>query len=431
MVDSPSSWGAVNIRLATTDPRNPRAVRAAIAAVFEAIANTCEADLQDYEGFPESDLADPDLARATAIARGDIAVDTTGGTRSTLLDAARLLRALEQAVLDYGRYIETDRDDELEALWRTPDGRHYVVPRLAALRPANGRPFLRRALLHHRVLPTHIRGFDVRLHRNRLALDAQASQGAAAGQARRYGAALFPGLLVKLQPPKDAPFLVESLSGFDCDAQVGEHLRKAHADDCCAIVWGELTMPEGSVMAVRNALAADGLSDEPAFRYVVAGSWHREAEGAMRNVASVIDGRGELMFEVLKWAKFKVGQQPEAITPGRQVHVLVGDDELTIFAVCRDFLQATGDVPYRDLNVDVAIVPSMIGTIDDRATLAGHGATADTMRVRFGTRTMVVAQPAKPRKRAVGKVMSFPAKPMEEKLTLVRDDWHVCILATG
>ncbi|HVK81724.1 MAG TPA: hypothetical protein VM915_14045 [Verrucomicrobiae bacterium] len=109
--------------------------------------------------------------------------------------------------------------------------------------------------------------------------------------------------------------------------------------------------------------------------------------------------------------------------------MLVAEDELIVFAICRDFLQETCEVPYRNLPVDLAIVPSMTGGIPDADTMAGHAATAQTMRVRYGTRTLVVAQPSEPgESEAIGEVLAFPRRPLREGAELAYDPLHICIL---
>jgi hypothetical protein len=402
----------------------------AIALVYEGLAATPERVLQDYERFPEATLVEGLSERARRIGEGAIVIDVGISERETVLGAARLLRALEESVHEVSHYLETDRGEELEALWRTTDGRHYVIPRVTPLVAIDGKPFLRRALLHYRVLPTSIDTFEVRLHRSTIAADAFVAAEEREGRTRNFGAALFPGLQIAVTSPDIDSFTVTGLSGFDADAQILDHLRQGREAACGAIVWGELTMPEASVAFLSKRLRAEALDGHHAYRYLVAGSWHREVGGHMRNVAQVLDGYGEPLFGVFKWAKFKIGSQQEAIEPGEEIHVLICEDEVMVVAICRDFLQSTTDVPYRKLNADIAIVPSMIARIQDVATLRGHAATADVMRVRFGTRTLAVAQPATPEGRIVGKVLAFPARPIASDGESVEGPWRLCPLDT-
>ncbi len=431
MPQDQSRWTALNSDLARMVHAGPEALCDAIAHLYYAIADTPEPLLQDYAGFTEAMLADGLPDRAGQVAGGTAQVAAVEDARATLLDAGRLLRALEQNAAELSHFLESDLGEDLEATWRTTDGQHFVIPRMTPLAKIDGKPFLRRALLHFRVLPTRIGDFMVRLHRSTLVADSRWAGKERAGSERSYGAALFPGLAAELAYPDPDSFTVAGLSGFDAPACIADHLRDARDAECCAVVWGELTMPEASVDLVRTTLAASALEGCGPLRYLVAGSWHSQIDGEMRNAAQVLDGFGEPLFAVLKWAKFSVGEKLEAISPGNEVHVLIGEDELTVVAICRDFLHATTDVPYLRLNVDVAVVPSMIASIEERATLAGHAATANTMRVRYGTRTLVVAQPAQPGAAGVGQVLAFPAKPLEQGGEIVAGPWRLCLLANA
>lgn len=428
MTASLSRWHILNNELANVLHNGIDGLPDAIAALYSEIAATFEPELIEFESFTEAMLRDPEGERAGAVADGEVRVIEGADPRDTLLDAARLLRALEQNAVEISHYLESDIDNDLETAWRTADGRHYVVPRITALTAVDGKPFLRRALLHHRIIPTQIEGFAVRLHRSTMAAETRLAELERTMPPRAYGAALFPGLEVTLAHPDPDSFTVEGLRGFDAETRIAEHLRAARTAGCSAIIWGELTMPEASVAQVRAVLADGALDGHPAYRYLVVGSWHRLVDGRMRNVAQILDGLGEPLFDVLKWAKFSIGAQREAIVPGDEVHVLICEDELMVCAICRDFLQSTCDVPYRKLNVDVAIVPSMVPSIDDVATLRGHAETANVMRVRFGTRTMVVAQPAVPGDGVDGQLLAFPAKPAIADATHVVGAWHVCVL---
>jgi len=422
-------WALLNDRLAACDPQDQDALRDAIAWVYEAIADTPEWALQDFDTFSEAMVAKDAIARADEVAQGTVMVAEDSDLTAALRDAAVLLRALELNFSEFGRYIESDIDEELERQWQTTDGRHYVIPRLTPLALIDGKPFLRRALRDHRVIPTNVKGFAVRLHRSTTAFDAAHADEERGVGGRRYGAALFPGLSIKKVAAGDKLFLVDALTGFDAIKMVDVHLDQAEASQCRALVWGELTMPKERVDQVSDRMSGMG-RPASSLQYVIAGSWHRTVGGKMRNVAQVLDGCGQPLFEIYKWAKFKIDSDVEAIEAGREVHLLIAEDELVLIAICRDFLQETGDVPYRYLNVDTAIVPSMTGALPDAATMTGHAATANTLRVRYGTRTLVVAQPAYAAKGAVGEILALPEKPLREGSVAVHDAFFLCTLET-
>ncbi|MCV0387866.1 MAG: hypothetical protein K5821_15970 [Nitrobacter sp.] len=422
------TWQKTNAELARFTDGTPEALRDGLAALYQAIADVPESLLQDFALVPETAITHGFAKRAAAVAGGTIAVVVTGEPRAEVLDAWQLLRAIEANLVEFSRHIESDRSEDLETAWRTADGQHYVVPRLTALERIDEKPFLRRALLHYRVLPTAIGEFVVRLHRSSTVADAKWAAEERAGAHRNYGAAFFPDLKADLNYPDPQTFTVVAVSGCDTAECVSKHLATARAEECYAVVWGELTMPEPTIEAMRAMLASSALEGCGPLRYLVAGSWHTEVEGRMRNQCRVLDGYGEPICEVFKWAKFIFDHKMEAIEPGNEVHIIVGEYELSVVAICRDFLHAPTDLPYVRLNVDVALVPSMIPSIDDRATLTAHAATADTMRVRYGTRTLVVAQPAQAGTVAIGQVLSFPARPLQEGGELVSDSWKLCAL---
>lgn len=397
----------------------------AIALIYQMLAEIPIQWLQDFDQLGEADLVAGQSERMEVIAAGRIEITYPASLDATILDAARLLRALEQVAMQFGRTIESDLGADLEDAWRVADGHFYLVPRLRPLTAIDRKPFLRRALLHHRVLPTSVNGLVVRLHRSPWLAETAALRSTEG--AHGYGAAFFPGLAVELSSG-DSDFTVTGLTGFAADTLLAAHLAEAEAAGCRAIVWAELTMPENAVDQLRSMLRDRILDyDTAPLAFLVAGSWHREVDGVMRNVGRVLDGGGDELLQVMKWAKFKIGGRKEAIEPGGEIPVLVLEDELNVLAICRDFLEGLQDVPYRMLNVDAAIVPSMGSDIDDLDTMRGHGVTADAMRVRFGTRTLVVMQPALPAATMVGRVLDFPAKPLREDGDLVDGPWRLCV----
>lgn len=428
-----SGWDrfeVLNRALAGTDTTCPLALRDAIANLYHVMATSFAPVLLHFKTFSEAQLNEGRAQRAQQIGRGELTV-ALGSPGETMLDAARLLRALEHVASEFQPHLESDWGEDLEEAWVTSDGAHYVVPRPVPLTPVEGRPFTRRGLLRYRVIPTRIAGFAVRLHRSALLSDAARIELDQAASARSYGAAFFPGLEARLDYPAKDRFTVASVDGFASEALIDSQLETAHQEDCRALAWGELTMPEASIAYLREQLGAQALMRGTGLRYLVAGSWHRRIDGVMRNVATVLDGTGEPLFEVLKWAKFEFDGRVEDIEAGEDVHVLVCEDELVAVAVCRDFLEGTSDVPYRALDVDVAIVPSMTSSIEEEATMRGHAATADIMQIRFGTRTLAVGQPATVGKHGVGQLLALPARPIVTGAQLVDCAFVACRLEIG
>ena len=135
MSQDPSRWSAVNGDLAVFCQAGPDSLCDSIARLYEAIAATPEPLLQDFAGFTEAMLLEGLLERAAKVARGTARIAVGADDRAALLDAARLLRALEQRAAELAHFLESDLGEDLEAAWRTSDGRHYVIPRMTPAMP--------------------------------------------------------------------------------------------------------------------------------------------------------------------------------------------------------------------------------------------------------------------------------------------------------
>ena len=147
-------WIKLNEVLAAIDQNDPHATADAIAAVYAALDAIPFPILQDFKSFTEAMLAGDVGERARKVAAGHIEVKLGADPTETMLDAARLLRSLEINMLEGRLFAPNDRGEDLEEAWITSDERHYVIPRISPLAPREGEPFLRRALLKCRVIPT-------------------------------------------------------------------------------------------------------------------------------------------------------------------------------------------------------------------------------------------------------------------------------------
>ena len=420
----------INQRLQACNINDPDQLRDAMATLYSGLATFSVSVLQDYDQFSEKALRDAALRRADHVGSQGLVIDEA----RPLVDGAVLLRAVEQIALQFDRAIEGDEDGDLELAWRTSDGQHYVVPRVTPLENIDGKRFTRRALIAHRVIPVVADGLTVRLHRSLAVAGADAAQKRRAGGRPPYGAAFFPKLLATLSPG-DGDFTIASVSGFDGPAMIADQVRLSRADGCLAIVWAELTMSEDSLAAVRSELSDQALDAGISPDFVVAGSWHQTVNGHMRNVSHVLDGGGSDIFQLFKWAKFKLGGRVEAIEPGSEIPILVTEGELTVMAICRDFLLLDKEPPYCIINADIAIVPSMSPSDSEAVTIAGHETTAKTMAIRFGTQTLIVSQPPTPKQGSTGHVLEFPGQPTASggaklpTVTKVTRNWRACSFA--
>src|SRR4051794_35589331 len=93
-------WAKLNAYVKGVDPDDPRQLADAIARVYEAIAETPGQILQDFIWIPEAELMTGATARAACVARNDIEIAIGAQEIATVLDAARLLRALEANMLE-------------------------------------------------------------------------------------------------------------------------------------------------------------------------------------------------------------------------------------------------------------------------------------------------------------------------------------------
>lgn len=98
-----SRWGSLDsqIRAAVEQQLDGTEL---LALLYLGIAATPEPELQDFVQFTEADLASGQVARCSAVLKGDIHVVEGVTHQATLLDACRLLRALEQALIECDGY---------------------------------------------------------------------------------------------------------------------------------------------------------------------------------------------------------------------------------------------------------------------------------------------------------------------------------------
>ena len=379
--------------------------------------------LDAYARVPERLLAEAARARTDDVTGGDFAWRLPGNSdlRAWALAAGAQARALD-AVLFTTAPTHLGPVDPEE--WRCAESRAYAIPRARTREPADKRDnqrFTRRGILHHRVVPEVLdAGYRVRLVR----LDTTA---APAGEQVTMGAALFPGLDLRIRREGEDGFIITGAACEGMDETVLRQLEAAFADGCFAAMWPELTVAPALLALIRNTLADRALSEDPrtSLQFVVAGSWHVEEQGAMANVAPVLDGYGEVKLlyrKVLPYQDRKVGT--EAIAPVLEVPVLVTDDHLVGFGICKDFCDQGVALAFADLDVDLVLVPSMGNPV----TMDGHRSTAKRMRTLFGTRAFVVqqAEAERPADEQPGWVLPFPNDPTGLATPALRQagDWQ-------
>ncbi|CAO4170367.1 putative amidohydrolase [Methylorubrum aminovorans] len=378
--------------------------------------------LEAYSQVTEQSLGEAARIRTDAVTAGDFAwhLPAEANPRAWALAAGAQARALDKVLFTTApsHFGPVDPED-----WLCAESGAYAIPRARLRDSATRRDhqrFTRRGILHHRILPEVLEaGYRVRLVRH----DTTSSP---TGEQVTMGAALFPGLRLALRSVEGGFIVTDAI----CDAAaatVARQIDAAYADGCFVAVWPELTITPALLALIRQTLAQRLLSNDArrALQMVVAGSWHVEEEGEMWNIATVLDGYGEVALtyrKVLPYRDGKLGTEAIGIPP--EVPVLVTDDHLVGFGICKDFCDLSVTLAYKDLDVDLVLVPSM-GNV---ATMDGHRSTAKGMRVTFGTRAFVVQQADHgcPAEEHPGWVLPFPDDPAAGPVTALRQagDWQ-------
>ena len=282
--------------------------------------------------------------------------------------------------------------------WRPPGYECFVVPVRREHRLADGRPAQRRGLLHHAVIPERIGSLRIDLH---LHPDAAIHDAGVDPADWVFGSAVFPGMtVVPVETAGDGFRLVDAPLPGNEAALVSVQVDGAREAGADVAVWPELAMPAGRLDILVARLSATPLAGR--IPLVVAGSWHVErppvddvgvsdaADGGDRHVnrSEVMLGHGEPLLSYDKRRRFPYGRLTEDIRTGAVLPVIVMEDRLVGIAICRDNCDDVAKETYRDLPLDLVIVPSM----GAGSTVEAHERHAKSQRSRQGTVTVVVQQ---------------------------------------
>lgn len=365
--------------------------------------------LQKFDGFDEAELSRKSKEIMCHMGARECCTSATP-VEEALMRCAVLLRALDELLLEGAEHSSHEAPD----CWLTSDHEHYVipVPRPVMLEggPRTGQTLDRRGLLHHRLIPSRIGDVDIVVD-----LHPDVTEPDGDGMRRTIGCGIFGEFTLAYDEVGKDGFIVTSV---DCEggmeAALDQHLAQAAAATCDVLIWPELTIHPDRVNQLRRALSTSPLRTAlPAI--VVAGSWHVPLDAPIRNMSPVLDGRGGDLEPFGKSRVFAFAGRREAIEPYGRVHVLVTDQELVAFAICKDFCDKAGSAlpPVTVLDVDLVLVPSM----GRSNTMTAHRDAADQMRVDFSTLT-VVAQQSYPRagNDAVGYVLPGLNEPRAAEL---------------
>lgn len=339
--------------------------------------------LKRYKDVGEAELRDLSDQAQTRLDAGSSKWLDGDHVRAAGAQARALDRHLHQHRVTRGK-----PDDPMFDFLCRESGVH-VIPRPQAVEPdvcdVTTRTYRRRGLLRHRLLPAITSdGYTVALEWHRdLSVRIRLPDAQVVG-------ALFDAL--SLEPdPAFVKFVAKDAPCADEDATLTAHVDAAFTPGTIMAVWPELTMPLGRRDKLSAALKARSgkspLGTGPAF--AVAGSWHEVDGDVVRNRMHVLSRSGKRRFyhdKSLPLESATLGE--EELEPSYRVSVLICEDALVAFAICRDFCEAQIAQIYRELDVDLVVVPSY----GDAKTIWAHRQQALNLSTDPGTRTFVVQQ---------------------------------------
>ncbi len=380
------------LSLAHTDIRvnSPANARRALLQLHRLFTEAPHAIFTQYEQLSEDILVRDGDEAADRLMSGDYswAAPARASERAWAATVGAQLRALDWTLLA----LAPDTADLSDvSRWFVAEFDCFVIPRKSGRKPMKqGYGFEKRGLLKHRVVPRLARGHEIRLVPNDMLSGSQDRNKSVV-----LGAALFENLKLETRQSRTGKDRMFTAVGIDCPSAgdaVVDHLDTSLDDKCFGVVWPELTITPQLRTTIQKTLAARSLQDDhrSPVQVVVAGSWHEPDVGTFVNRATVFDGYGGLLTTYEKTIPYidpELG--PEDIKPGRILPIVVTDELLVGFAICKDFCDVSvSKSPYFEVDIDLLLVPSMGGA----ATMQGHQNSAKRIQAMFGTRTFVVQQ---------------------------------------
>lgn len=338
---------------------------------------------QDYKAIEEAALRRLAGDAETALDEGSGAWRNLEPVLAAAVQARALDNFLFQNRLTRGKPDDPDNDffcEEMDC---------HAIPRPLAEPPSDPmavttRTYRRRGLVRHRIIPRNCSGFDISLEWHPdLSVAFRGKDHVVVG-----------GLFRNLSLVRDEAFEHYVAREAPCEAEaeaLAAQAAAAYQDNAIAALWPELTMPPARREKLAAALRSQALGSAPGTgaAFCAAGSWH-EVDGAeVRNRMHILSAMGRPRFhhdKSLPLESKTLGK--EELTPSYRVPILIGEDALIAFAICRDFCDDQVSTLYRDLDVDVVIVPSY----GDKATIDAHQHQARNLSDDPGTRVFVVQQ---------------------------------------
>ena len=377
LVDDEAEAAKLGVPLPTID--HLRRALVELTMLFQAAPTPV---LAKYKKIPE--------ARLRAYAR-KVTVNLDAGSLvwlegEPLEAAAAQLRAVDALLLKLSpRSRPTDPNKD----YLCPEHEVHVIPRHAAKPIADvskvGTPtYDRRGLIHHRIIPAEIDGYAIELHWHRdLYLTMRAPSANVMG-------AIFHDLLL-VPNRKYKHFVARKAPCSNEDATLAAQVNAIRASSTMLAVWPELTMPPGRLEKLRKLLEKHALADPPLSGgcIIAAGSWHEMEGGKVRNRMHILSSNGTARFHYDKSIPLESKTLGiEKLTPSYRLPVLITEDALVTFAICRDFCESQISKVYQALDVDLVVVPSY----GDLKTIDAHRQQAGNLYTKSGARVFVVQQ---------------------------------------
>ncbi|MCA1536148.1 hypothetical protein I6F21_26820 [Bradyrhizobium sp. NBAIM03] len=301
-----------------------------------------------------------------------------------MLSLGSQIRAVDEYLYTTSGTDFGDPDSELDE-WRCPSTNMLVVPRPRNLQDSRlaGRPYLKRGILRHRLLPSEVGGLEVVPIR----IDLRE-----AGEKSGVAASLFSNLQLFTRETREGNFIAENVTFDDIDETLDNQIEQSMSNGCAGIVWPELTIDQSTRLKICDLLRKRTIASDDEFplHWLLAGSWHEETDVGYFNRATVLDGYGRVIrsFDKIVPARDEKGRL-EDIRSGECIPVLITDSQLIGLAICRDFCdRASMTSPYLTLPVDFFAVPSM----GEESTMVAHLNVAAEVQAKTGARALVVQQ---------------------------------------
>jgi hypothetical protein len=369
-----------------------------MAEAMVLIARTLKAaptTLMTAKGFVSLNALNAEAVKAEKrILADDFKLSVVGTDAALFLALASQLKALDKVHADL---VATRQPFVASRQWRVEHelGADFLIPRPGLYRGGGGRAKpkagkedvriavkWRDLMSRHRLLPVELDGIPVVPHWRHM-------RGTWPRQAG-LAAAFFEGLGF-LDEDNGESFVVTGVSCEGQDGQLAALLAQGHEAQAAVMVLPELTMPPNQVEVLLSLLRDREpwakAAERQAPGLIVAGSWHEpQADGTVKNVAPVYDAFGEHILSHDKLFAFNDDGIPERLTAGDKIHVLVTEDALVSFGICRDFCDRTQGAIFPRLDVDFVLVTSC----GQDSTMEGHIRTAQDMVDHCRGRAFVV-----------------------------------------